>query len=45
MLDRARFLLVSELAEAAGKDATEIESKIDGALSESLKDIKSKVEH
>lgn len=45
MLDRARFLLISELAEAAGKDATEIESRIDTALAESMKELKSKVEH
>jgi CarD family transcriptional regulator len=45
MLDRARFLLTSELAEAAGKEATEIESKIDDALAGSLREIKSKVEH
>jgi CarD family transcriptional regulator len=45
MLDRARFLLVSELAEASGKESTEIEAKIDGALTESLAEIKSKVEH
>jgi CarD family transcriptional regulator len=45
MLDRARFLLVSELAEASGKDATDIEVKIDEALAESLKDTRSKVEH
>jgi CarD family transcriptional regulator len=45
MLDRARFLLVSELAEASGKESAEIESKIDGALTESLAEIKSKVEH
>jgi CarD family transcriptional regulator len=45
MLDRARFLLISELAEAAGKDSADIEIKIDGALAESLKEIKSKVEH
>ena len=45
MLDRARFLLVSELAEAAGKDSAEIETKIDGALNESMRDLKSKVEH
>ena len=45
MLDRARFLLVTELAEAAGKETTEIEAKIDGALAESLGDIKSKLEH
>ena len=45
MLDRARFLLVSELAEAAGKEHGEIEAKIDLSLSESLKLVKSKVEH
>lgn len=45
MLDRARFLLISELAEAAGKESAEIETKIDHALNESLRDIKSKVEH
>ena len=45
MLDRARFLLVSELAEAAGKEHGEIEAKIDISLSESLKLVKSKVEH
>jgi len=45
MLDRARFLLISELAEASGKESTEVESKIDDALAESLKEIKSRVEH
>jgi CarD family transcriptional regulator len=45
MLDRARFLLISELAEAAGKESAEIETKIDVALTESLGEIKSKVEH
>jgi CarD family transcriptional regulator len=45
MLDRARFLLVSELAEASGKESAEIETKIDSALTESLAEIKSKVEH
>ena len=45
MLDRARFLLISELAEAAGKEADDIETKIDGALAESMKDINAKVEH
>jgi len=45
MLDRARFLLVSELAEAAGKEVSEIEVKIDASLAESMKQIKSKVEH
>ncbi len=45
MLDRARFLLVSELAEAAGKTAPEMEAKIDASLEESMKEMKSKVEH
>lgn len=45
MLDRARFLLVSELAEASGKESGEIEGKIDSALTESLAEINSKVEH
>jgi CarD family transcriptional regulator len=45
MLDRARFLLVTELAEALGKDSDEMESKIDAALAESMKFMKSKVEH
>ncbi len=45
MLDRARFLLVSELAEAAGKTPDEMEAKIDSALAESMKGAKSKVEH
>lgn len=45
MLDRARFLLISELAEAMGKKAEEMESKIDAALAESMKDMKSKLEH
>jgi CarD family transcriptional regulator len=45
MLDRARFLLVSELAEASGKDVQEVETQIDEALEESIKGMKSKVEH
>lgn len=45
MLDKARFLLISELAEAAGKPADEMEAKVDTALSESLRGVKSKVEH
>lgn len=45
MLDRARFLLISELAEAAGKESDEMESKIDTALSEFLQDVTPKVEH
>jgi CarD family transcriptional regulator len=45
MLDRARFLLISELAEAAGKPTTEIEGRIDAALEDSLRGVKTKVEH
>lgn len=45
MLDRARFLLISELAEAAGKESDEMEAKIDTALSEFLKEVTPKVEH
>ena len=41
MLDRARFLLVSELSEASGKSNDDVEKQIDDALS----GIKSKVEH
>jgi CarD family transcriptional regulator len=45
MLDRARFLLISELAEAGGKTSEDIESVIDSALAESMKGMKAKVEH
>ena len=45
MLDRARFLLVSELAEASGKPLDDVESQIDTALEECLKGIKAKTEH
>jgi CarD family transcriptional regulator len=45
MLDRARFLLISELAEASGKTSADIETKIDSALADSLKAMQSKVEH
>lgn len=45
MLDRARFLLISELAEASGKNSTDVESKLDDALAESMKGLKAKVEH
>jgi CarD family transcriptional regulator len=45
MLDRARFLLVSELAEAGGKPIESVETQIDEALSESMKGLRSKVEH
>ena len=42
MLDRARFLLVSELAEASGKKSETVEEQIDTALSDSLKGLKDK---
>jgi CarD family transcriptional regulator len=45
MLDRARFLLVSELAEASGKQSETVESQIDAALADSLKGVKDKIEH
>lgn len=45
MLDRARFLLVSELAEASGKKTDAVETQIDAALSDTLKGMKSKIEH
>jgi len=45
MLDRARFLLVSELAEASGKKLETVEEQIDSALSDTLKGLKSKMEH
>jgi CarD family transcriptional regulator len=45
MLDRARFLLVSELAEASGKETEEIETQIDAALEECLKGVQAKTEH
>lgn len=45
MLDRARFLLVSELAEASGKGSPEVENRIDAALAESMREMKSRVEH
>ena len=45
MLDRARFLLTSELAEASGKTEEAVESQIDDALEGSLKEIRSKTEH
>ena len=45
MLDRARFLLVSELAEAAGKETEEVETQIDTALDECLKGTQAKTEH
>ena len=45
MLDRARFLLISELAEAANKGAIEVETQIDAALTECVKGMKGKLEH
>lgn len=45
MLDRARFLLISELAEVSGKESADVETKIDEALAEAMKSLKSKVEH
>ena len=45
MLDRARFLLISEIAEAGGKTTEDVETQIDSALSEAMKGLKSKVEH
>ena len=45
MLDRARFLLISELAEAGGKTTEDMESQIDASLEEARKDAKAKVEH
>jgi CarD family transcriptional regulator len=45
MLDRARFLLVSELAEASGKNIDEVETQIDTAIEECLKGTKTKTEH
>jgi CarD family transcriptional regulator len=45
MLDRARFLLVSELAEASNKEPGDVEAQIDAALLESMKGMKGKLEH
>ena len=45
MLDRARFLLVSELAEAGNKSADKVEIEIDSALADSMKGAKVRVAH
>ena len=45
MLDRAKFLLVSELSEASGKNSDQMEGEIDKALENSLQDVQDKVEH
>jgi CarD family transcriptional regulator len=44
MLDRARFLLVSEVSEASGKTAEEVEEQIDQALATTIDVTKDKVE-
>ena len=44
MLDKARFLLITELSEATGKENEVIETQIDDALAEGLKAVK-EVEH
>lgn len=43
MLDRARFLLVSEVSEASGKQADTVEEDIDKALTETVQGVKDKV--
>jgi len=43
MLDRARFLLVSEVSEASGRTADEVEEQIDKALAETLEGATDKV--
>ncbi len=45
MLDRARFLLISELSEASGKTPESMEKQIDTSLEDSLKGVQDKVEH
>jgi CarD family transcriptional regulator len=45
MLDRARFLLVSELSEAAGKEPDAMEKQIDTSLEDSLAGLQDKIEH
>ena len=44
MLDKARFLLITELSEATGKENDTVETQIDDALAEGLKGAKA-VEH
>lgn len=43
MLDRARFLLVSEVSEASGKQTETVEEDIDKALAETVQEVKDKV--
>lgn len=45
MLDRARFLLASEVKEATGKTEDEVEELIDKSLAETLDSATDKVEH
>ena len=45
MLDRARFLLISELAEASNKGHVDVEAQIDTALAECIRGAKGKLEH
>ena len=45
MLDRARFLLISEVAEASNKMPDKVEAEIDLALAQSVKGTKARVEH
>lgn len=45
MLDRARFLLISELSEASSKTPEKVEQQIDDSLAESLNGMKAKLEH
>jgi CarD family transcriptional regulator len=45
MLDRARFLLISEVAEASNKMPDKVEAEIDLALAQSVKGSKARVEH
>jgi len=45
MLDKARFLLITELSEATGKENELVETQIDDALAEGLKVLKDEVEH
>lgn len=45
MLDRARFLLVSELSEASNKTPDKLEEQLDSALDESLGGSKAKLDN
>ncbi len=45
MLDRARFLLITEIAEASGQDPDRVEKKVDDALATALEGIKGNLDH